>query len=317
MLASPSAPGLPRIEAPTAETSVCRPSETASLHSRFIPSALRAAGVSASCLLAALASSWPLPLNLTTAIPEGTEHEATVSIFSLWGLWWTADRAAHWFAGYWDAPFFHPAQGVTTYSEPFPLVGLAVAPLWWFNLAPALIYNIAFLGILTLNGVFSYRLARAIGASAAPALIGGLLAVTLPFVAKVEGALPLVAVFGIPWTLEGLVRFARAGLRRWAAWAAVGLIVTYLTCQQYALLFAPLGVAGGLVALAQQRFQKRATMRLIGAGVGAGLVLAFVAVPGLRVHAEEGFRRSEELVQALSARPGDFLTRPELASVRF
>ncbi|HEY3107258.1 MAG TPA: hypothetical protein VGL23_00795, partial [Chloroflexota bacterium] len=275
----------------------------------------RGAAVAAACLLAALAATWPLALNLSTAIPQGAEHEATVPVFSLWGLWWTADRAADGLAGYWDAPFFHPARGVTTYSEPFPLVGLAVAPLWALDLPPALIYNTALLALLALNGAFGYRLARALGSAAVPALLGGLLTVLLPFVSKVEGALPLAAIFGIPWTLEGLVHFGRGGATRWAAWAAAGLVATYLTCQQYALLFAPLALAAGLVALGQRRFAPGSARRLLGAALGAALILAPVALPGLRVHAQAGFSRPEALVEALSARPGDFLTRPELALV--
>lgn len=277
----------------------------------------RGAAAAVSCGLAALVATWPLALNITTAIPEGTEHEATVSLFSLWGLWWTANRAGHAFAGYWDAPFFYPARGVTTFSEPFPLVGALVAPLWGAGLAPALIYNIAVLGLLTLNGLFMYRLARSLQVSTLAAVAGGLMAVTLPFVAKTEGALPLLGVFGIPWTLEGLVRFGRGGSGRWAAWAAMGLVATYLTCQQYALLFAPLLVIGGLIALAQRHFDARSIRRMGVAATVAAVVLAFVAVPGLRVRAEQGFHRSEELVQALSARPGDFLTRPELAIAPF
>src|SRR5260370_39421569 len=181
MLASPPAPGLQRLEDPTIDV-IVRPSSKAAAFAMVIATALRASAVLGGCLLAALAGTWPLAINLTTAIPEGTEHEATVSIFSLWGLWWTANRVAYGFAGYWDAPFFHPAMGVTTYSEPFPLAGLAVAPLWGLGLPPALIYNVALLGLLTLNGVFGYRVARAIGLSPSPALIGGLLIVTLPLV---------------------------------------------------------------------------------------------------------------------------------------
>ena len=268
-------------------------------------------------VLASLTATWPLAANITTAIPEGTEHEATVSIFSLWGLWWTADRAAHGFAGYWDAPFFHPARGVTAYSEPFPLVGLAVGPLWGLDLPPALIYNIALLGLLTLNGLFTYRLLRALDIAVVPASLGGLLAITLPFVAKVQGALPLAAVFGIPWTLEGLVRFAKTGSTRWAAWAGMGLVATYLTCQQYALVFGPVLVGAEVIALAQHRFARRPTLRLFGAMLVSALVVGLVALPGLRVRSDAGFRRSEDLVQALSARPGDFLTRPGLATVSF
>jgi hypothetical protein len=197
------------------------------------------------------------------------------------------------------------------------LVGLAVAPLWGLDLPPALIYNVALLSLLTLNGAFTYRLLRALGIAAVPASLGGVLAVALPFVAKVQGALPLAAAFGIPWTLEGLVRFGKSGSTRWAAWAGVGVLATYLTCQQYALLFGPLAFAAGVVALAQQRFATRATVRLIGATLVAALIVAIVALPGLRVRADAGFRRSDDLVQALSARPADFFTRPELAAVRF
>ena len=52
---------------------------------------------------------------------------------------------------------------------------------------PALLYNVAILALFTLNGVFAERLARALGAPRVPALLGGVLAVTLPFVGKVAG----------------------------------------------------------------------------------------------------------------------------------
>jgi hypothetical protein len=95
----------------------------------------------------------------------------------------------------------------------------------------------------------------------------------------------------------------------------MGLVATCLTCQQYALLFGPLAVIAGAIALRRQRFTQRSTVRLIGATLAAALVIGVIAAPGLRVRADAGLRRSEELVQALSARPSDFLTRPELASI--
>src|SRR3712207_5523737 len=75
-------------------------------------SLLWGAGVVGVCLLAALVATWPLAANLTTAVPRGTEREATVQLLNIWTLWWNADRLAHGFAGYWDAPFFHPWPGV-------------------------------------------------------------------------------------------------------------------------------------------------------------------------------------------------------------
>jgi hypothetical protein len=279
---------------------------------RRIPWALAVIGC---CILAAVLATWPLALNLTNAIPLGTEHEATVGLFSIWTLWWTANGLARGFAGYWDAPFFYPNAGVFTYSEPQPLTGLAVSPLWAVGVPPALILNVALLGTLALNGIFAYRLARALNVPRLGALAGGVLMVTMPFIAKVEGVLNLTPVFGILWVLDGLVRFGRSGSTRHAAWAAAGLVVAFLTCQQYTLMFVPFGVAAGLVALAQQKFQTRALVRLGSATVIAGIVILFVALPAISLHNELGLTRSDEVVRKLSAAPGDFVTRPEIAWV--
>src|SRR5262249_17111141 len=112
--------------------------------------------VAGSSLLAALIATWPLILSLTSAVPLGTEHESTVPVLNIWSLWRDGDRAAHGFAHLWDAPFFFPADGVFTYSEPQILIALPVAPLWALGAPPALIYNLAMLLMLTLNGVFAY-----------------------------------------------------------------------------------------------------------------------------------------------------------------
>src|SRR5687768_1644436 len=152
-----------------------------------------------SCLLAALVATWPLATTLLTAVPLGTERESTVPLLNIWTLWWNADRAAQGFAHYWDAPFFFPFDGVFTFSEPQTLIGLAVAPLWAVSAPPALIYNLAVLGMLTLNGIFAYRLARALHVPRLPALLAGLLTVTLPFLANMSGVSHLLPIFGLLW----------------------------------------------------------------------------------------------------------------------
>jgi hypothetical protein len=267
-------------------------------------------------LLAALLATWPAALNIWTGIPTGAEPKGTVQLYSLWTLWWTADRLAHGFANYWEAPIFHPNIGVFTYSEPEPLIGLSVAPLWGLGASPAFIHNVALLLVLTLNGVFAYRLARALNASRLPSVLGAVLAVTLPFIAREYGITNLTPIFGILWTVEGLVRFGREGTWRHAAWTGAGLVVTFLTCEQYLLLFAPFAVVGGLIALGQQGFRLRAWLRLGLAGVLAGAIILVVALPMLAVHSEQGFTRSSFVVQALSAEPGDFVTRPGTSTTR-
>jgi hypothetical protein len=262
------------------------------------------------CLAAALIGTWPLALNLTTSVLLATEGAVTVQLFSIWTLWWTADRAPQLFSGYWDAPIFYPNPGVFSYSEPEPLTGLAVAPLWGLGASPALIHNVALLAVLLLNGVFAYRLARALQIARLPALLGAVLMVTLPFVARLYGVINLIALFGILWTLDGLVRFGRDGSARHAAWASAGFVAAYLTCEQYALMFGLFAVAAALVALSQQRFRARPAIRLALAGLGAGLVLLPVALPVYTLHQQLNLARPDFVVASLSAWPDDFFTRP-------
>jgi hypothetical protein len=266
-------------------------------------------------LAAALVTTAPLVAHLTSSVPRGTEHEATIPLFSLWNLWWTADRIPHGFGGFLDAPFFYPNHGVTMYSEPMPFAGALAAPFWWAGTPPALAYNVALLAVLTLNGIFAYRLARAIGAPEVAALLGAVTAVTLPFAADVSGVLPNLGLFGMLWTLDGLVRFGRSSRTVWALWGAAGLVATYFTFQQYALFFVPVALAAGILALGLQGFRRGAAVRLAAAAAAAGLAVLPLALPTIRLHRHSGFERPAEVVQALSARPRDFLTRPTTAVI--
>jgi len=67
--------------------------------------------------------------------------------------------------------------------------------------------------------------------------------------------------------------------------------------------------------LGQQRFSRAALVRLVTGAVLAALLVLPAVAPALQVRREAGFRRSERTVQDLSARPGDFLTRPETAAI--
>lgn len=83
--------------------------------------------------------------------------------------------------------------------------------------------------------------------------------------------------------------------------------------QQYAYFFAPFAAAAGVLTLARLRFATRPVVRLTVAGAVAGLLVLVMALPVIRVHDALGFERLDQLVRLLSARPTDFLTRPETA----
>lgn len=261
--------------------------------------------------------TWPLLLHMSSAIPVGTEREATVPLFNLWTLWWTADRIDHGLRDYWDAPMFYPNPGAFSYSEPQPLTGLALWPLWAAGLSPILIYNMAILLILTLNGWCAYRLLYTVSSSIPVSLSGGFLIVALPFTAKELGVLPLLPVFGTLVALEGLARFNQCRKLRYAVAASLGYIAQFLASQQLALLGAPFIGAAGLLTLWRVRDDRRALRHLLIAGLVAVVLIVGLMLPIMRLHRVLDFERPFELVKTLSATPSDFLSRPGTSILTF
>lgn len=269
------------------------------------------------CLLAAIVATWPLLPSLAGAVPLGTEHEATVPLFNLWTLWWDADRVPHGFGGLWTAPIFHPLEGTFTFSEPQLAQGVALSPLWWLGVPPAAIYNLAILLTLVCNGLATRSLARALGAPDRAALLAAFAGVTLPYTAKVLGVLPVLPLFGTIWALAALVRFGRDGGWRTAVLAVLSFAVQFLAGAQMALLSLPFLLLAGIAALAEQRFRVRSIARLGALAVLGALLLSPIAGTIRSFHEKYEFSRSEAVVAALSAKPGDFTTRPSSARLAF
>lgn len=271
----------------------------------------------AATLAAALVVTWPLALHFASAIPLGTETAATVPLFDVWTLWWSATRFGHGYADLWNAPIFHPTAGTFAFSEPLLLPGILAAPLFWAHAPPALAHNFVLIAVLTAGGLFAARLARGLGVARLPALLAGVLMVTLPIFAKLQGELPLLIVAGTLIALDGLVRFGRDGRTRHAITAGAGLVVQMLSGQQVALFATLFVVAAGLVAMGERRFARGALVRLGGVAVATAIIVAWIAATPLAIHHEMGFTRDPTLVQSLSARFGDFFTRPAGAIVPF
>lgn len=278
---------------------------------------VRGLGIGLVLLLTVGVVTWPMVFHLTNALPLGTEQESTVPLFNTWTLWWVQERAIRGFENFWQAPIFFPTDGTFTFSEPQPLTGLLVLPFWFFSDSPPGVYNSAILICLFLNGVFGYRLGRALQGSPIFALLGGMLLVGLPYTAKLLGVLPLIPVFGMLWALEGFVRFGEDGSWRMAWWTATGLLVQVLTSQQLALLFGIFVLPAGLIALRRQGFSTVAWVRLGSVGVIVVLLTGWYAWYPFHLHESLAFIRSENVVAALSARPSDYFSRPLTASFPF
>jgi hypothetical protein len=254
-------------------------------------------------LLATAVVTWPLAWHLPSRLAYGAEPTETVPLFNLWTLRWNQARIADLYRGYWDAPIFFPAEGTFALSEPQPLTGLAFAPVAWATGNPVLAFNVVALAFLVLNGWAAARLARHLGVAAPPAAALGALAVALPFVMGQAGVLQLTAVFPLVALVDALLRWGTTGGgRRLAAEAGAWWAATFLTCGYYGL-FAGVAVVPVVLVLARRDWLRRGRARDVGV---AALALA-PAVPALVAQARltDGYTRTEDLIRALSARPGD------------
>lgn len=260
-------------------------------------------------LLLALAATWPLAASPASRLPMGTETAATVPLFNLWTVWWNADRAAAGYAGYWDAPIFHPQKDAFAFSEPMPL-SIVAAPVIWISGNRVLAYNILLILCLWLNGWAAYRLLRRFHFYRPLQWTGGAMVAMLPLVHHWLGVLQLVPVFGIIWVVAALYHF---GLRPtlMAAMALGGaLALTYLMCAYYGLfVVVPLILsAGWLLGRRMGRWRMWAAM-LPGLLGGALICLPFAMVEAGPAGNERP-AHTEHYLGQLSAMARDYLVPP-------
>jgi hypothetical protein len=261
------------------------------------------------CAGVAGAVTWPLVTQLGSTVPMGGEKVATVPLLNLWTVWWNADRAAAGFRGYWDAPIFYPTPRTFIFSEAQPTT-LVVAPLVWLTGRPALGYNVYLLATLTLNGGLTFHLLRRCGLRDVPALLGGVLTQTLPYVGWQLGVLQLAQLWPAVWMLWGIVRWIE--WPRWRTALEIGVVfaVTYASCNYYGLYAAMLLPPTGLWLLRRPVF----TLRSLGQVGLAGLLAAALMGPivWLQRHtaAEHDWQREELQVIGLSAHLRDYTDTP-------
>ncbi|MCB0192168.1 MAG: hypothetical protein KDJ65_09515 [Anaerolineae bacterium] len=250
--------------------------------------------------------TFPLILHPFDALPLGDEPVGTVPFFNLWTLQWNIDQLIAGYPGYWDAPIFAPNLGTFAFSEIQPLTALLAAPVWLAAQSPALGYNFVVILFLTLNGWFACWLLRDWGVSPLPALLGGLLMQSLPFVAQEMGVLQLIALFGFLWWLFFMGRLLAQPNGRNALAFGLGGPMTFLTCGYYglfSLIFLPLAL---LFQLKKKHFTAQ-VVKYFAAGLFISIILTGPVLWGqYRQLQQYGFTRPEQTIENNSARLSDY-----------
>ncbi|MGD8863486.1 MAG: hypothetical protein PVI30_25960 [Myxococcales bacterium] len=271
-----------------------RPARLRHVHSALAPALFAAL---------ACAMTWPLCIHVGTHLLRGSERFATVPLFNLWTLSWNADRLAHGYAGYWDAPIFYPSHGAFALSEPQPLTGLAFAALRLVG-PDVVAFNLLQLLVLTANGLAARHMLRVMGATPPAALAGGALAVALPTVLKELGVLQLTLIFPLCMVLAELYRLwqrARPGaVVRLSLW----LLVVALTCAYHAL-FCAVALVLALLLVRRAHLRRGVLVAVAGCALGGALLLSPLVLAQREVVSH--YTRSDARVEAGSARAADYL----------
>ena len=256
----------------------------------------------------AIATTYPLINRAATSIPAGLGDPALVTFL----LAWDADRIAHGFRDFWEAPYLFPHLHTLAYAEHMLGVALFTAPLQWLTRNPVLVYDVAFLGSFVLAGLGVYLLTQSLWGRPDAALLAGLAFVLSPYRLAQATHLQVLMAGWMPLSLWGLHRYLASRSRRALAGFAAAFVFTALS-NGYYLFFFSLAVAVVVgVELSRPRLPRgRLVAELAAAGAAIGLVLSPFAWMYIRVQRQNAFDRPADDLFHYAARLSDYLAVPQ------
>ena len=252
---------------------------------------------------------WP------SSIPLKSTGVATVPLFNAWTIGWNADRAAHGFKDYWDAPIFFPAEQSFAFSEPQPAT-ILVAPVCWITGSAIAGYKAWLFLSLALNGFFTALLLRRFGHGLFIQLVGGTAMMLLPIVHQRIDVLQLVPVWGIIWFWSGLFELDKHPGLRTSIEAGVAFAMCFALSVHHSLflsLVLPFAAVVFIRRLLDRRFLKSALLFI---AVASALVLPVVCPIHAAVDAN-GFSRKDLTVKQQSAKLEHYLATPSNSLIHF
>jgi len=218
-------------------------------------------------LLLAIALTWPLAIQLDTAVADHGDP-----LLNAWIIDWNCHALTHAPLRLFDAPIFHPAKFPLAFSEHMTGVALLVLPFHLAGLGAVAVYNIAILISFALAGFGAFVLARVVTGDTIASLIAGVFFAFVSFKFDHLSHVQIIASGWIPLTLAALLLFRRSGSVKHATLFAAAFVMNGLT-NIYWLMFTAFAVA---VTIAFLRILNR---RLVIALVVALLVLLPFLIP--------------------------------------
>jgi hypothetical protein len=226
-------------------------------------------------------------------------HDSGDPLLNSWIMWWNATTIP-FSPAWWNAPAFHPATGVTAFTE--SLIGVApiTSPIIWITGNPVLAHNVALLLSFPLAGLAAFLLCRELTASDGASFIGGLAFAFAPYRIAQLPHVQVLQTCWLPLTLLALHRFLRTRRRSDLVLFAAAWILNGLS-NGYYLLF--LGVLLGIWILWFVVVPRRWSdlLHIGSVWIVASLPLALMLWQYHAIHARYGFTRHVLEIEFFSA----------------
>lgn len=252
-------------------------------------------GAFAFFLALAVAMTWPLATQLSTAVPDLGDP-----LLNAWIVDWVCHALAHAPLSLFDGPMYWPARFSIAFSENMTGIALAVLPFHLAGYDAIAVYNIALLLGFAFSGYGAWVLARVVTGNGVAALTGGVIHAFASFKIAHVQHLQIVWSGWLPLMLAALLVYWRRPSWRNAALLGAAFLMNGLTNIHW-LLF------GGFALAVTIAFRREHWLRLFVALAIASLLLLPLLIPYQIVASEYGARRTSFEARLGSAAPWHWL----------
>jgi hypothetical protein len=262
-------------------------------------------GLVAATLYASLAFVYLWPIHRVHG--ERVTPSALDPLFTVYVLKWVGHQARLGFPELWNANVFYPAPGALSFSEPFLLPGLLIAP--FANAISG--YNLLLFASFVLAGLAVWWVLLAGGSSPVAALFGGAMYAFAPFRWMHLNHLAMLLAAAIPLTIWS---FDRLLAERTPRRAALFLLFYALNLGSslyfaYMVLFALLAVLLSRAAEHRRELLRPAALRVLApAAALAAALTAALFLPYLQLSRRMPMQRDEAEVVANAAALTSYLS---------
>lgn len=261
-------------------------------------------------LAATLAVTWPLGLHFSDRLSGNWD-----SLFGAWRLAWIADSAFSRDLPLFSAPIFYPEPRTLAFSDAILLPGLVAAPLRDIGLSPLTAYNIALFAAFVTSGLAMFVLVRYLSGRADAALIAAVIYTLAPYRLDHLDHFEMQTAMWMPIALWFWHRAADGGAARHAAGAAVAVVLQWLSCIYYGMLFPPVFAVGILVEWGSvvKGHRARVLGGLAAAGAVGAVVIGLYSLPYLANRELTGDRLPQDLARYSATVGSYFAVHPHNA----